>query len=193
MQRPALRIIAAFAALLGGAFSPAGAADEDDRIADLLALSPGQVVADVGAGDGEFGEAMAARVGPAGRVYITEVDDGELRKIRNRVEDSDLANMIVVEGAAADTMLPENCCTAILLRLVYHHASLREELAASLLRSLAPGGRMLVIETDQSDHGLPEDELIQELTAGGFQVVSRHADWEGDSDDYAVVFRRQDE
>jgi len=190
MRRRSIHTLAAVSALFCSSLSPAGDGKEFDRISDLLALSPGLVVADVGAGDGEFGEAMARRVGEAGHVYINEIDDGELIKIRKRVRASDLSNMTIVEGTPEDTNLSESCCAAILLRLVYHHASNPEELSASLLRSLAPGGRLLVIETDQRNHGISADQLIEELTAEGFDLVSRHPNWEGPGHHYAVLFQR---
>jgi ubiquinone/menaquinone biosynthesis C-methylase UbiE len=190
MRRRSVRTLAAVSTLFCVSIALARVGNEFDRITDLLVLSPGLVVADVGAGDGEFSEAMARRVGKEGHVYINEIDDGELIKIRRRVSTSDLSNMTIVEGTPEDTNLAESCCAAILLRFVYHHASRPEELSGSLLRSSAPGGRLLVIEKDQQNHGISADQLIEEMTARGFEVVLLLPEWEGASDHYAVVFQR---
>ena len=36
------------------------------------------------------------------------------------------------------------------------------------------------------------DELVEEMTSDGFEVVARHDDWNGSGDRYCVVFRRAD-
>ena len=155
-----------------------------------MQLRPGMRVADVGAGDGEWGEAIARRLEISGHVYLTEVDDGELLKLRQRLEDSALDNMSVVVGSADEIGLPDACCDAMLLRLVYHHMSDRPAMRASLRESLRSAALLVVIELHQNAHGIDSQRLVDEMTADGFQVVSRHPDWGGHDDHYAVVFRR---
>lgn len=169
-----------------------GGEDESDRIAELLELGPGMHVADIGAGDGEFGEAMARRVGESGHVYLNEVDDGELIKLRDRLERSELGNMSVVVGTVGDANLPPVCVDAILLRLVYHHLSHPAEMRASLRRSLCAAGLLLVVEMDDEGHGTPLDRLKAEWGGEGFEVVSEHPGWHDHDSDYAVLFRRSD-
>lgn len=190
------------ATLVAGCAAGVADAREAERIAEVLELAPGDVVADVGAGDGEWSEALARRVGSRGRVYATEVDPDELERIRRRVEREGLERVEVVEGSQRDAGLPAECCDAILLRMVYHHFTEPAAMAASLLRALLPGGRMAVIDIvpqqgwreleevpERGGHGIPETVLVRELTAAGFEVVERHADWDGDDERYCVVFR----
>jgi tRNA A58 N-methylase Trm61 len=55
------------------------------RLTEVLALEPGRVVADVGAGKGELTLALARKVGPGGHVYSTEIDPERLRRLRATV------------------------------------------------------------------------------------------------------------
>jgi len=48
------------------------AAREVPQLAELLALKPGMIVADVGAGGGAMSVVMAKWLGPGGRVYATD-------------------------------------------------------------------------------------------------------------------------
>ena len=48
--------------------------------------------------------------------------------------------MSVVVGKPNDTVLPEACCDAILLRQVYHRFTHPKEMRASLQQSLRPEG-----------------------------------------------------
>ncbi len=163
--------------------------EESERIAQLMHLRPGMRVADVGAGDGEWGEALAHRLEASGHLYLTEINDGELIKLRRLLEKSDLENMSVVVGSLDETGLPDACCDAILLRLVYHHMSDRRAMRASLKRSLRADGLLVIVDMDQNGHGVELQRLIDEMTTDGFQVVSRHPDWGGHDDHYGVVFR----
>ena len=176
---------------------------EADHIAEVLALQPGMWVADVGAGKGEWTEDLAYRVGEAGHVYSTEVDEDDVEEIREIVTSAGLTNVTALLGEADDSGLPDNCCDAILLRLVYHHFTDPPEMRRSLYRALRPGGLIAVIEIepqsqwpqlsdvpDRGGHGIPAEDLVDEMTSDGFEVIERHEPWEGQSDRYCVVFRR---
>ncbi len=171
--------------------TPAGAHDvseEVDQIAALLELHPGMQLADVGAGDGEFAEALARRVGPSGHVFVQEIDDGELLKIRRRIERSESTNMSLVEGGVKDTRLPDDCCDGILLRYVYHHMSEPDAMLSSLQRALRPRGVLVVIEKlERGGHGVSLDDMIDGMTAAGFRVISRHPRWGGHEEHHAAV------
>ena len=179
------------------------ATTEADLIAEALSLEPGMRVADVGAGDGEWSEILAAQVGESGHVFATEVTEDNLEEIRERVEDAQLNNVTVIQGDDLETGLPEDCCDAILLRRVYHHFTQPAEIRADLRRALRPGGRLTIIEiTPQDDwrvlpdvperdgHGISPEDLTQEMTSDGlFEVDQTYDRWDEDDDNYCVVFR----
>jgi predicted methyltransferase len=195
--------------LLAGAGAPAGAAEEAGRLAALLGLRSGTVVADVGAGDGAFALDFAARVGPAGRVYATELEGDKLAAIRAAAAEAGLANVETVAAESAATGLPSACCAAILLRHVYHHLTRPADVNRDLLRALAPGGVLVVVDfgptwylrpftpdgvgAERSGHGLSANAALRELLDAGFeqvQVIDPWAEpWLG-PDSYALVLRK---
>src|SRR5207245_7976117 len=77
-----------------------------DRLAALLQIKPGMVVADVGAGSGWMTVIMAGLVGPKGHVFATEIDARELGKIRIAVAAAHLDTVTVIQSTASDTGLP---------------------------------------------------------------------------------------
>jgi tRNA A58 N-methylase Trm61 len=114
---------------------------ELEQITAALVLRPGMRVADVGAGQGEWSAALAESVGESGHVFSTEVNEDHVEKIRGRVDHAGLANVTVVLGDQLETGLPDGCCDAILLRLVYHHFTDPGPMRDELRRALRPGTR----------------------------------------------------
>jgi SAM-dependent methyltransferase len=186
-----------------GCTSRQASAEELDRIVDILQLQPGSVVADVGAGEGEWAVELAKRVGAAGHVWATEVDKHDVEDLEERLLDGSRNNVTVVLGDQFETGLPAECCDAILLRMVYHHFTNPARMRSSLRQSLRPGGLIAIIDiTPQSawrdlpdvpergGHGIERGDLIREMTSAGFTVVLDEDDWNGDDERYCVVFRR---
>lgn len=178
-------------------------AAEAEAIRRLLDLEAGDVVADVGAGDGNWAERLAAFVGPTGTVWATEVDEDLVAELEARAED--LPQIRPVLGDQDSTGLEANCCDAILLRLVYHHFTDPAVMRADLRRALRPGGRLLVIDiTPQEDwrrlpgvperegrsegHGLTLERLVAEMEQDGFRAVELRPGWGDEEDRYAVLF-----
>jgi SAM-dependent methyltransferase len=178
---------------------------EIQRLAQVMGWKPGEVIADVGAGEGEIGFAAAGKVGETGKVYLTELDEEKLANLKKEAARRKLANVVVLAAAEKKTKLPENCCDAIVLRRVYHHLRAPAEMDASLLRSLKSGGELAVIDfppnksltesqpvkgvpANRGGHGIPKTILVQELTAAGFVVEETIDDWPDDN--YLVIFRK---
>jgi SAM-dependent methyltransferase len=175
---------------------------EITRLAQLTQWKPGTVVADIGAGDGSYSFAAAEAVGPAGRVYATEIDADKLKALKAEAAKRQLQNVIVLEGAPDDTNLPSNCCDTIFLRHVYHHITKPREFDKNLLRSLKPGAYLAIIDfppnpnyppvegvpKNRGGHGIAQKVMVQELTSAGLQIDKTINDWSGS--DYCVIFKR---
>ena len=169
---------------------------EMPRLKQVLALKEGMVVADVGAGKGELTLAVAREVGSKGRVFATEIDAARLRRLGERSAGFD--NITVVPAQSRETGLPQGCCDAIVLRRVYHHLSDPSSINASLLRSLRPGGMLVIIDLPppfswlRGSLGVPAQAVIDEIKAGGFEPVQLISDWPGRGPlgSYCAVFRK---
>jgi ubiquinone/menaquinone biosynthesis C-methylase UbiE len=162
---------------------------EAEQLATLLKWHSGEVVAEIGAGNGKLTLAAAQRVGPSGKVYTTELDANEFARLQQLAADN--KNIVAVKAGETDTNLPATCCDSIFMRLVYHHLTKPDEIDASLFRSLKPEGRLGVIDEDpppgssipegvpknRIGHGIPEKILISELTAAGFKVETVQNNW----------------
>lgn len=184
-----LRAVFVAAALLALAL-PRARAERDtdpgrelDQIVELLAVAPGSSVADVGAGGGEWTRRLAHRVGPDGRVFATEVTRQQVDGLSALASREGLSQVTVVAGDQDTMGLPDSCCDAMLLRLVYHAFDRPAAMRRSLQRALRPGARVLII-----DFRPPIDDLVAQMEEIGFQAQTTIEAWRGQEDVYAVLF-----
>jgi arsenite methyltransferase len=122
-------------------------------IADL-GLKQGDHVAEIGAGNGYWLSWLAAAVGPNGRVYAVEVEEEKVAKLRQKVNDEALDNVVVVFGDFADPKLPDGELDVAMTCLTYHHIEERESYFRNLQIDLAPGGRVAHLD-DRPDAPAP--------------------------------------
>ena len=172
------------------------AAREVPQLAELLALKPGMIVADVGAGGGAMSVVMAKWLGPAGRVYATDIRVEQLAEIRDTVAQDALSNVVVLEGTESSTNLPNECCDAIFLRDVYHHLTNPGDFDASLLAALKRGGRLAIMDfppdpgsiipagvpADRGGHGISASIIQTEVTRAGLRHLRTMSRWPPDDE-----------
>jgi SAM-dependent methyltransferase len=152
-----------------------------DRVVDALDLTPGDHVADVGAGDGFFVFHLADAVGPAGRVYAVEVEEEKVRELERRVREKGYENVEVVLGELGDPLLPDGAIDLVLLCNVYHHIEDRHDYFLRLQADLRSNGRVAVVEPrelggwigwiEPPGHSTPIEVLDDEMGAVGYRLV----------------------
>ena len=91
-----------------------------DRVMDLLGITTGKNVADIGAGSGWFTVRAARRVGPTGAVIAEDINPLAIEYIGKRVLKENLSNVRTVLGAPDDPRLPAGSVDAVLMLKVYH-------------------------------------------------------------------------
>jgi len=178
-------------------------AQEAARIAELLQLGPGHEVADIGAGDGEWTLQLAAKVGPNGHVYATEIKQDLVDKIGKEAERAGFNNVSAILSGQRDAGLPVDCCDAMLIRKVYHHFTDPAAINGRLIEALRPGGRVAIIDhttflservkgvpENRSGHGLESDILTREVRAAGFEVEKIVQPWMDEAHVYCILARR---
>ena len=150
--------------------------ENPDLAVSLLGIRPGMSVADIGAGVGYYSVRFAAKVGPQGKVYATDLQPEMIRLLRARLEKEKVGNVEPVLGSETETKLPDQSIDMAVLVDVYHEFSEPRKMLASLRRALKPGGRLVLLEFRQEDPKVPIREehkmsvatVKRELTADGF-------------------------
>lgn len=129
--------------------------ERPSRAIAALGLRKGAVVADVGAGSGYYTERLARQVGPTGTVYATDIQPEMLRLVERRVARAKLANVQTVLGTEDDPRLPAGALDLVLMVDVYHELQRPQQMLRRLKDTLAPGGRLVLIEFRKEDRTVP--------------------------------------
>lgn len=135
-----------------------------DWALDVLAPHPGDVAVDVGCGTGAEVRRLAELVGGSGRAIGIEPHAG-LRAAAT--ERSAGTTATYLDGAAADLPFDDGSVDVIRCERVFQHLLDPESAVAEFGRVLAPGGRVVLIDSDwETSVQTPGDpELIARLTA----------------------------
>ena len=143
---------------------------------DALDLKPGMVVADIGAGSGYYSSRIAKRVGPAGRVYATDIQPGMIEILERRIKNEGLTNITTMLGGMDDPRLPPAAIDLAIMVDVYHELQQPQLFLQRLKGAFKPNGRLVLLEFRKEDpkvpilevHKMSVAEVKQELEAEGF-------------------------
>lgn len=117
-----------------------------DEAVAALKLTPGTVVADIGAGSGTFMRPLAKAVGLTGKVYAVDIDQGLVDHLAQRAREMNLPQVRPVLGAFTDPKLPARDVDVAFICDVLHHIENRAEYLQNLALYLKPTARIAVID-----------------------------------------------
>jgi len=129
--------------------------ERTDLLLAALALKPGMVVADIGAGTGYLSRRMAPAVSPGGKVWAVDVQPEMVKLLQAGAKRSGLTNIDVQLGTVDDVRLPAGSVDLAIMVDVYHELAYPYEVMASVMKALKPGGRMVFVEYKAEDPRVP--------------------------------------
>jgi SAM-dependent methyltransferase len=160
-----------------------------NRVMDILGVSQGKSVADIGAGSGWFSVRAAKRVGN-GTVYAVDINPEAVQYIEKREKKEQLPNIKAILSKPEDPLLPPNSVDAVLLLKTYHEVAQPVTLLEKLHAALRPGAKVGIIDRNGNgdDHGVGKDVVIREANEAGYKLLDQYDFVKGDNMDYFLVF-----
>lgn len=151
------------------------------EVMEALAIKPGEVIADIGAGSGYFTIRLAHHVGPTGRVYAVDVSPDMVRHLHTRVRDLGLMNVSPILAPPDDPLLPQQV-ERFLIVDVWHHVDNQPGYLAKMKERLKPGGQVVMIDFQKRDlpvgpplaMKISREDLVRQMEAHGFRVAKEH-------------------
>ena len=120
-----------------------------------LNLKPGQIVCDMGCGNGFYTLQLAKLVGDQGRVLAVDIQSEMLHLLSERAKEANITNIELVQGTQVDPKLPAGGVDLILLVDVYHEFSHPDQMLTAMRTALKPKGRIALAEFRLEDREVP--------------------------------------
>lgn len=147
-------------------------------LVEALDLAPDAVVADVGAGTGYLTFLLAPEV-PDGVVLAGDIDERSLAIVEERAAAEGVDNVRTVLGTVDDPRLPGGGVDVVVMVDAYHEFSHPREMMEGVLRGLAPGGEVVLVEYRAEDpdvrikprHKMTRAQVLREMRAVGLELV----------------------
>jgi ubiquinone/menaquinone biosynthesis C-methylase UbiE len=166
-----------------------------DRVMDLLHITPGKSVADLGAGSGWFTVRAARRVGPGGTVFAEDISPAAIQYITDRARREKLSNIRTVLDKPGTMNLPPASVDAVLMLKAYHEFAQAVPLMILLKPALKPGARIGIIDRNGNgsgtDHGVPQATVEREMDQAGYRRVAKYDFTKADGQDYFLIFEQK--
>ncbi len=160
-----------------------------NRVMDILGVTSGKTVADIGAGSGWFTVRAARRVGTTGMVYAVDINPAAVDYIHKRAEKEKLRNVKTILSTPDDPKLPAGAVDAVLLLKAYHEVARPVVLLRNLRASLRPGAKVGIIDRNGNgeDHGVAKEVVLHEANEAGYKLLEQYDFVKGDRMDYFLV------
>jgi ubiquinone/menaquinone biosynthesis C-methylase UbiE len=155
--------------------------DEDcTTMVKALKVKRGDVVCDMGCGNGFYTLKLARLVGPKGKVIAVDIQREMLGLLDDRAKQERITNIDTVLGTVVDPKLPKESLDLVLLVDVYHEFSHPEQMLAAIRQSLKPTGRVALVEFRAEDpnvpikplHKMSKEQIMKEFPPNGFKLVA---------------------
>jgi ubiquinone/menaquinone biosynthesis C-methylase UbiE len=161
-----------------------------NRVMDILGITSGKNVADIGAGSGWFTVRAARRTGEAGVVYAVDINPEAIRYINDRAQKENLSNVKTILSKADDPLLPAVSVDSVLLLKTYHEVAQPVTLLRNLRAALRPGAKVGIIDRNGNgeNHGVGKNVVIREAKQAGYKLAEQYDFVKADQMDYFLVF-----
>jgi ubiquinone/menaquinone biosynthesis C-methylase UbiE len=156
--------------------------EEDcERLLKELHVQPGQVLCDLGCGNGFYTLRLAQLTGARGKVYAVDVQSQMLDMLKYRARAAKLGNIVPVLGGQSNPHLPDNAIDLVLLVDVYHEFSRPAEMLKRIRNALTPAGRIALVEFRAEDprvpikplHKMSKAQILKEFSANGLKLAGQ--------------------
>ncbi|MBD2136638.1 class I SAM-dependent methyltransferase [Anabaena sp. FACHB-1237] len=148
--------------------------ENPDQVIALLNLKPNYVVADIGTGLGYFTFRLAPLL-PQGKVLAVDIQNQMLDKITALAKNQKITNIETVLGVPTSPNLPGNTVDLALIVNTYHEFAYPQEMIQGIIKSLKPGGKVVLVEYRgenffipiQRLHKMTQEQITKEMQSVG--------------------------
>jgi ubiquinone/menaquinone biosynthesis C-methylase UbiE len=152
--------------------------EQPQQVVDALDLKPTDVVADIGAGTGYFSFRISPLVSE-GKVLAVDIQPEMLDIIDFLKKENNITNVEPILGSVTEPNLPDESVDLAMMVDAYHEFEYPKEMMEGVVRSLKPGGRVVLLEYRRENplipikalHKMTQKQTRKEMEAVALQWV----------------------
>jgi arsenite methyltransferase len=152
------------------------------EVMTALAIKPGEVIADIGAGSGYFTFRLAQHVGGKGKIYAVDVSPDMILHINRRIRELHMSNVVTVLSDSDDPLLPDRSIDRFFFSESWHHIENQTKYLALMKRMLKPAGQVVMIDFQKKDlpvgpplqMKIAKEDLIKQMQRHGFRLQEEY-------------------
>ncbi|WLR50310.1 methyltransferase domain-containing protein [Bacillus tianshenii] len=151
-----------------------------EKVLSALDITKGEVVADLGAGNGFFTLPIAEQTGKT--VYAVDIEPKMLELLQERAKEAAISNITYIESDLENTQITADSTDKVLIGFVMHEVPNRQNVLQEVERILTSNGVALLLEWEavESEMGPPlherlaSNEFKAEVEAYGYRAEVVH-------------------
>ncbi len=134
-------------------------------------IEEGMTVLDIGCGTGFFSVDMAQMVGPSGRVIASDLQEGMLRKLREKIQGTELEERITLHQCEENKVGLSANVDFVLAFYMVHEVPNPREFFEEIKSILKPNAQFLIVEPPFRVSKWAFEETIRKARDAGFKPV----------------------
>ena len=150
--------------------------EQPQQVIDALDLKLTDVVADIGAGTGYFSFRISPKV-PQGKVLAVDIQPEMIDIMHFLKKENKITNVEPILGSVTNSNLPDDTVDLALMVDAYHEFEYPREVMEGVVRSLKPGGRVVLVEYRRENplipikalHKMTQNQARKEMKAVGLR------------------------
>ena len=136
-------------------------------------IKEGMTVLDVGCGPGFFSIELAQMVGKSGRVIASDLQEGMLRKLREKIQGTELEERITLHKCEKNRLGLSDNIDFVLAFYMVHEIPDQEDFFNEIKSILKPNGQVLILEPPLHTSKKEFEGTIRKALDAGFIAVKR--------------------
>jgi arsenite methyltransferase len=152
------------------------------EVLTALAIKPGEVIADVGAGSGYFTFRLAHHMGDKGKIYAVDVSPDMILHLNRRIRELKAMNVSSILADPDDPLLAEVSVNRFFFANSWHHIENQTKYLSLIKKILKPGGEVIMIDFHKKEipvgppmqMKIARDDLVKQMEKNGFRITKEH-------------------
>jgi ubiquinone/menaquinone biosynthesis C-methylase UbiE len=150
---------------------------DPDAVVRALQVRPGDRVADLGPGYGQFTLRLAVAVAPDGFAYAADADQATLDELKEAADERGITTLKPVLTRRDRLELPDRV-DLLFVSATYHHLRHPEQYFATARSLLRPNGRVVILESRlegllarlMNPHGSVPARVVEQMSRAGYEL-----------------------